>query len=87
MRIVFNRMVTQSTPAVENLYIPSMKTLVSDDFKSAFAKFDTEATNDEEMFSSLAEYMVSGAITYASFHNQVFIISLQSSFQSCRFSS
>jgi F-type H+-transporting ATPase subunit gamma len=68
IRLVFNRMHTSSSPQVDNLYLPSFKTLEAN--KSSFANYDQEVNNTDEMFHNLAEFYITSAITYACFHNQ-----------------
>jgi len=70
LRVVFNRMKTASSSEVDNIYVPSFNVLTSEEGRQVFAKYETEATNSEEMYSNMAEFLISSAVTYAAFHNQ-----------------
>jgi len=68
LRVVFNRMVTSSSPEVSNIYVPSFKTFVNN--RNTFNVYETEGNNYDEMYHNLAEFYLSSALTYACFQNQ-----------------
>jgi len=70
LRIAFNKMVSASSPAISYLYLPSLKKLLSDDAKSALVKYEIEATAEDELMSSVAEFLLAGGVNYACFQNQ-----------------
>jgi len=70
LRIVYNRMVSASSPAIDYIYVPSLKKILSPEGKQILVKYEIEATAADELLTSLTEYFVSSAVNYACFHNQ-----------------
>jgi len=70
LRIAYNRMISTSSPSIDYLYLPSLKRLTSDEAKSALIKYEIEATADEELMTSVSEFLISAGVNYACFHNQ-----------------
>jgi len=70
LRIAYNKMVSSSSPAIDYLYIPSQKKLVSNEGKASLVKFEMESTASDELLISVSEYFLSAAVNYACFQNQ-----------------
>jgi len=70
LRIAYNRMVTVSSPAIDYIYLPSVKKFVSNEVKASLVKFEMESTASDELLTSVSEYFLSAALNYACFQNQ-----------------
>jgi len=70
VRVVFNKMMSAASPAISYLYLPSLKKLISEEGRLTLAKYEIEATAEEELLKSISEYLLAAGVNYACFHNQ-----------------
>jgi len=70
LRVVYNRLAKAGVSVLDELYVPSYKSLVSHDSKTAMLKYELEAVSGDELLLSLNEFHIGSAINYAVFQNQ-----------------
>jgi len=70
IRIIFNRMVGPSAAEIDQLYLPSIKTLDGENARNFLMPYELEATSADEMLANLNEFHVVAAVNYACAQNQ-----------------
>jgi len=71
LRVVYNKMVTAATSEIENLYVPSLESLVTAASVDDLTAYEIEGTTRNETIASLNEFHIAGALNYAAFNNQL----------------
>jgi len=68
-RVIFNKMKGPNNSEIQEIMVPSLKTLESDKAKEVLLAYTLEATSAPEMLDNLSECYLNSAINYAIFNN------------------
>uniref|UniRef100_A0A6B2LBL3 F-ATPase gamma subunit n=1 Tax=Arcella intermedia TaxID=1963864 RepID=A0A6B2LBL3_9EUKA len=69
-KVVFNKLISSSSPAIQQIYLPSLKRFTSDEARNALTPYEIEATADDELVVNMFEFFFASGLNYACFHNQ-----------------
>jgi len=68
-RLIYNKMSGPNNSEIEEMWLPSLKTLDSETSREALVSYEFEAVSGDEMIHNLNEYHLSSAINFAIFNN------------------
>lgn len=68
-RIIFNKMEGANASDIEEIWVPSLKSLDADTSQEILAPYELEAVSSDELLANLHEFHLSSAINYAIFQN------------------
>lgn len=68
-RIIFNQMDGPNASEINEIWIPSLKTLDDEATRDSLAAYELEAVSPDELLANLHEFHLSSAINYAVFQN------------------